>query len=190
MDSMGKYIRGYVRIRLESPAPERFFSLCVHNRIPLRNLTQEGSCYEMELSARDFLRLGRFRRKTNARIHILRKNGLPFFLHRAQKRKAFFLGILLGMVLLAICSFRIWDIQIAGNRYYTTPVLLETLSEWEISCGMAKRNVDCQKLMQKIRQTFPGIVWVSARLEGTCLIIDIQCTDIQPFEIRLSGISS
>ena len=182
MDSMGKYIRGYVRIRLESPAPERFFSLCVHNRIPLRNLTQEGSCYEMELSARDFLRLGRFRRKTNARIHILRKNGLPFFLHRAQKRKAFFLGILLGLVLLAICSFRIWDIQIAGNRYYTTPVLLETLSEWEISCGMAKRNVDCQKLMQKIRQTFPGIVWVSARLEGTCLIIDIKENDEIPQE--------
>lgn len=96
MDSMGKYIRGYVRIRLESPAPERFFSLCVHNRIPLRNLTQEGSCYEMELSARDFLRLGRFRRKTNARIHILRKNGLPFFLHRAQKRKAFFSEYFLG----------------------------------------------------------------------------------------------
>ena len=90
MDSIKKYIRGYVRIRLESPAPDRFFSLCVHNRIPLRNLTQEASFYEMELSARDFLRLGRFRRKTDARIHILSKNGLPFFLLHARKRKAFF----------------------------------------------------------------------------------------------------
>lgn len=96
MDSIKKYIRGYVRIRLESPAPDRFFSLCVHNRIPLRNLTQEASFYEMELSARDFLRLGRFRRKTDARIHILSKNGLPFFLLHARKRKAFFLGIFLG----------------------------------------------------------------------------------------------
>ena len=90
MDSIKKYIRGYVRIRLESPAPDRFFSLCVHNRIPLRNLTQEASFYEMELSARDFLRLGRFRRKTDARIHILSKNGLPFFLLHARKRKLFF----------------------------------------------------------------------------------------------------
>ena len=177
MDSMKKYIRGYVRIRLESPAPDRFFSLCVHNQIPLRNLTQEGSFYEMELSARDFLRLGRFRRKTDARIHILSKNGLPFFLHRARKRKAFFLGIFLGFFLLFMCSLRIWDIQITGNRYYTTPALLETLSEWDISCGMAKRNVDCQKLMQRIRQAFPGVVWVSARLEGTCLIIDIKEND-------------
>ena len=138
MDSIKKYIRGYVRIRLESPAPDRFFSLCVHNRIPLRNLTQEASFYEMELSARDFLRLGRFRRKTDARIHILSKNGLPFFLLHARKRKAFFLGIFLSFILLFVCSLRIWDIQITGNRYYTTPVLLDTLSEWDIRCGMAK----------------------------------------------------
>ena len=180
MDSIKKYIRGYVRIRLESPAPDRFFSLCVHNRIPLRNLTQEASFYEMELSARDFLRLGRFRRKTDARIHILSKNGLPFFLLHARKRKAFFLGIFLGFFLLFVCSLRIWDIQITGNRYYTTPVLLDTLSEWDIHCGMAKRNVDCQKLMQKIRQAFPGVVWVSAKLEGTCLIIDIRENDEIP----------
>lgn len=180
MDSIKKYIRGYVRIRLESPAPDRFFSLCVHNRIPLRNLTQEASFYEMELSARDFLRLGRFRRKTDARIHILSKNGLPFFLLHARKRKAFFLGIFLGFFLLFVCSLRIWDIQITGNRYYTTPVLLDTLSEWDIHCGMAKKNVDCQKLMQKIRQTFPGVVWVSAKLEGTCLIIDIRENDEIP----------
>ena len=180
MDSIKKYIRGYVRIRLESPAPDRFFSLCVHNRIPLRNLTQEASFYEMELSARDFLRLGRFRRKTDARIHILSKNGLPFFLLHARKRKAFFLGIFLSFILLFVCSLRIWDIQITGNRYYTTPVLLDTLSEWDIRCGMAKKNVDCQKLMQKIRQSFPGVVWVSAKLEGTCLIIDIRENDEIP----------
>lgn len=90
MDSIKKYIRGYVRIRLESPAPDRFFSLCVHNRIPLRNLTQEASFYEMELSARDFLRLGRFRRKTDARIHILSKNGRLSFYFMHEKERLFF----------------------------------------------------------------------------------------------------
>ena len=108
------------------------------------------------------------------------KNGLPFFLLHARKRKAFFLGIFLGFFLLFVCSLRIWDIQITGNRYYTTPVLLDTLSEWDIHCGMAKKNVDCQKLMQKIRQAFPGVVWVSAKLEGTCLIIDIRENDEIP----------
>ena len=97
-----------------------------------------------------------------------------YFMH---EKESFFLGIFLGFILLFVCSLRIWDIQITGNRYYTTPVLLDTLSEWDIRCGMAKRNVDCQKLMQKIRQAFPGVVWVSAKLEGTCLIIDIREND-------------
>lgn len=103
MDSIKKYIRGYVRIRLESPAPDRFFSLCVHNRIPLRNLTQEASFYEMELSARDFLRLGRFRRKTDARIHILSKNGLPFFYFMHEKERLFFSEYFLAFFV--ICMF-------------------------------------------------------------------------------------
>ena len=90
MDSIKKYIRGYVRIRLESPAPDRFFSLCVHNRIPLRNLTQEASVYEMELSARDFLRLGRFAGKQMpGSISYLKTVCLSFyFMH--EKERLFF----------------------------------------------------------------------------------------------------
>ena len=133
----------------------------------------------MELSARDFLRLGRFRRKTDARIHILSKKRSAFLYFMHEKKGFFSFGNLLGFFCY-LYVIRIWDIQITGNRYYTTPVLLDTLSEWDIRCGMAKKNVDCQKLMQKIRQAFPGVVWVSAKLEGTCLIIDIRENDKIP----------
>ena len=126
MDSIKKYIRGYVRIRLESPAPDRFFSLCVHNRIPLRNLTQEASFYEMELSARDFLRLGRFRRKTDARIHILSKNGLPFFLLHARKRKAFSRNI--SWLFFVICMFPSY----LGYSDHRKPLLYHTCSPGHI----------------------------------------------------------
>lgn len=174
MDAIGKYMRGYVRIRLETSEPERFFSLCVHNEIPLYHLVQEDSYYEMDLSVRDFFRLDHFRRKTNAHIHIVKKTGMPFFLLFMRKRKAFFLGILICILLLYLCSLRIWEIQCCGNSYYTTPTLLDTLNQWEIHSGMSKNQINCQKLMQQIRQQFPQIVWVSARIEGTCLIIDIK----------------
>lgn len=174
MDAIGKYMRGYVRIRLETLEPERFFSLCVHNEIPLYHLVQKDSYYEMDLSVRDFFRLNRFRRKTNAHIHIVKKTGMPFFLLFMKKRKAFFLGILICILLIYLCSLRIWEIQCHGNSYYTTPTLLDTLNQWEIRSGMSKNQIDCQKLMQQIRQQFPQIVWVSARIEGTCLIIDIK----------------
>lgn len=145
----------------------------------------------MELSARDFLRLGRFRRKTDARIHILSKTVCLSFYFMHEKERLFSRNIS-WLFLLFVCSLRIWDIQITGNRYYTTPVLLDTLSEWDIRCGMAKKNVDCQKLMQKIRQAFPGVVWVSAKLKGTCLIIDIRENDEipQPTDVLTNTLTS
>ena len=79
----------------------------------------------------------------------------------------FFLGIFLGFFLLFVCSLRIWDIQITGNRYYTTPVLLDTLSEWDIHCGMAKRNVDCQKLMQSPKMYSTFLLWLMSELYET-----------------------
>ena len=39
------YLKGYVKIRLESPMPERFLSLCVHNQIPVSNLKNNGIYY-------------------------------------------------------------------------------------------------------------------------------------------------
>ena len=78
IEKIPKYVRGYVRIRLESPMPERFLSLCVHHQIPVRNLKNNGMYYEMELSVKDFFRINTFRRKTQSRIFLLEKHGLPF----------------------------------------------------------------------------------------------------------------
>lgn len=46
--------------------------------------------------------------------------------------------------------------------------------------------------MQKIRQAFPGVVWVSAKLEGTCLIIDIRENDEipQPTDVLADTLTS
>lgn len=93
---MGKYIRGYVRIRLESPAPERFFSLCVHNRIPLRNLTQEGSCYEMELSAGIFCVLAVFAGKQMPGSTFYEKTVCLSFYTVRKKERLFFSEYFLG----------------------------------------------------------------------------------------------
>ena len=83
-------MKGYVKIRLESPMPERFLSLCVHNQIPVSNLKNNGIYYEMELSVKDFFRINNFRRKTQSRIVLLEKHGLPFFFYRKKKEKGIF----------------------------------------------------------------------------------------------------
>lgn len=174
IEKLPQFIRGYVKIRLESPMPERFLSLCVHNQIPVWNLKNRDLYYEMELSAKDFFRLNAFRRKTRSRIVLLEKHGMPFFFQRNQKRKAFFLGSVLFLTLLYLCSLFIWDIRVEGNHYNSKETILETLQTFQVTDGMLKRNLDCHQIAARIRETFPNVVWVSAKIEGTCLILELK----------------
>ena len=174
IEKIPRYIKGYVKIRLESPMPERFLSLCVHNQIPVLNLKNNGIYYEMEISVKDFFRINNFRRKTQSRIFLLEKHGLPFFFQRNKKRKAFFLGFLICLFLLYWSSLYIWDIRLEGNHYNSDDTIWETLKTMNVTDGMPKRNLDCQQIAANIRETFPDIVWVSAKIEGTCLVLEMK----------------
>lgn len=154
IERIPQYIKGYVKIKLISPMPERFLSLCVHNRIPVWNLISKQSEYEfeMELSVRDFFRLNNFRRKTHSKIILLEKHGLPFFFQRNQKRKAFFLGILFFILLLYGVSLHIWEIQLQGNHQYSDETIRESLLSLNISDGILKKKIDCSQIAAHIRQ--------------------------------------
>ena len=148
------------------PYAGAFFESLRTNQISLWNLKNKDLYYEMEISVRNYFRLNAFRRKTQSNILLLEKHGLPFFFQKNKKRKAFFLGFFLGVLLLYVCSLFIWDIQIHGNHFYSQETVLETLEAFQIRDGILKKNVDCQKIAAKIRTSFPQVVWVSARNTG------------------------
>ena len=166
--------KGYLRIQIRNGEPERFFTLCARRGIELWNLIHTPEGYSCCISVPGFLLLQPICRKTGARIHILEKHGLPFFLLRNRKKKAFFVGICLCMLLLwQLCSF-IWDIRLEGNYAYSNQKLLEYLNTIEIHPGCRKKEINCSRIAADIRKEFPDILWVSARLEGTCLNIEIK----------------
>lgn len=174
MKDVIRLLKGYVTVRLTGRMPERFLKMCAHHRITLNNIRHCDGAYEMELSVKDYFRLKPLCRKSGSRIHILEKHGLPFFFYRNKKRKAFFLGILACLLLLGILSTRIWNIHIEGNYSLTVPTVLKYLKEYEIDHGMAKKKVNCSKIAAGLREEFPNIIWVSARIKGTRLLITIQ----------------
>lgn len=168
------YLKGYVKIRLESPMPERFLALCVHNRIPLWNLNNHGLYYEMELLLPDFFRLPPFRRKTSSRIFLLERHGLPFLLKKGRKKKALLAGILICGIFLYGCSLFLWDIQVEGNLRHSQETILRVLDEDGVRAGILKSSLDCSGIAARVREAFPDVVWVSATLEGTCLNIELR----------------
>lgn len=169
-----RYLSGYLLIRIEGYSPERFLNLCRHHRIYLWNLRPLGHAYEMNISVRGFRRLKPILRKTRTRIYIKERRGFPFFLHKYRKRKIFFSGILFCMVSIYILSLFVWNIHIDGNQARTDEVLLEFLEDKGIVHGMPKSKVDCEEIVRDIRKEYDDIIWVSAYVKGTRLMIQVK----------------
>ena len=91
--SLIRYLRGYVKIRVEGYSPERFLNLCCFHHIFIWGLTPAGNAYEMYMSLSGFRKIRPFTRKTHTRAVILDRCGFPFFLKRYEKRKLFFISL-------------------------------------------------------------------------------------------------
>ena len=139
----------------------------------------------MNLWVKDFKKLRHISHKTATKITIVKKYGLPFYLFDHRRRKLFFAGIFAAAILLSIMSGYIWDIEILGTHTRTEEVIRTFLKEKNVNTGMRRSDIDCDRIVKDIRKGFDDIIWVSASIEGTRLIIQIKenedaKTDIYP----------
>ena len=172
-----KYVRGYLRIRVSGFSPERFMNLCSNKGILLWKIEREGDVYYMNIHLDGFRALRPIVRKTGTKVAVLERCGLPFFLPKLFRRKAFIGGLMLAVAFWMISSLFIWDIQTAGNYRITDDVFNTFLREQQVTVGMKKSGLDIGVLEKEIRRTFPEITWASARLSGTKLLIEIKEND-------------
>lgn len=172
-----RYLKGYVRIRIQGFSPERFLNMCSYHDIFIWGLAPAGNGYEMYISTADFRRLKPLARKTHSKITLTRRFGIPFFLFKYRKRKLFFFGLFICIVLLKAYSLFIWDIHFEGNEKWPDETLAEYLRSEGVAPFMLKSEVDCSDIVKKIRKEYNDIIWVSASVDGSRLKIQIKEND-------------
>ncbi|MBE5062069.1 sporulation protein YqfD [Lachnospiraceae bacterium DSM 108991] len=171
---MIRYIKGYLLIRVEGYSPERFLNACSHRGIELWGLRSAGGAYEMYMTLKDFRKIKALSKKTGTKVRVRRRYGLPFFLHRYRRRKLFFAGALLAVCLVYILTLFIWEIDIRGNLRRTDEALLSFLRSRDVYCGMTAGSVDCDQIADDLRGAYADLVWVSASVHGTRLVIQVK----------------
>lgn len=172
--SMIRYIKGYLLIRVEGYSPERFLNACSHRGIELWGLRSAGGAYEMYMTLKDFRKIKALSKKTGTKVRVRRRYGLPFFLHRYRRRKLFFVGAFLAVCLVYILTLFIWEIDIRGNLRRTDEALLSFLRSRDVYCGMTAGSVDCDQIADDLRGAYADLVWVSASVHGTRLVIQVK----------------
>lgn len=168
------FIIGKVQISVTGLLTERFLNLCAGNGLELFQLFGCPDGYTCTMSLSDYKEARRLARKCRVSLHIIKKTGLPFLLHRNRKRKAWVIGLLAGIGVLYVMSLFLWDIQFEGNGYYTDDILMTFLEEQQIRHGIKMSDISCDELEQALRNRYTNITWVSAQISGTRLIIQLK----------------
>lgn len=175
------HVSGFVNIVVEGYYIERFMNICASKSILLWNIKRDKSTIlRASVGIQDFKRLKTVCKKTQCKMKICDKKGLPFILYRYKKRKLF-LGLLCFLILLIIIlSNFIWNIEVTGNETIPTEEILELAKNNGLSIGKFKNTISTKEVINQIRLQRDDVAWVGIEIEGTNVKIKIVEADKKP----------
>ncbi len=168
------YIIGYIRVEIEGFYIERFMNQCINNKIFMWNIRRdrETKMY-FNIGISDFVNLKKISKKTNCKIKINKKKGIPFIINKYKKRKIFLFFLICILCSIFILSNFIWNIEITGAQNINQEELLLSLKESGLQTGILKSRVDTNKVIEKIRLERDDLAWIGISIEGTNAKVEI-----------------
>ena len=152
---------GYVRIQVEGYYVERFINICISKKIFIWNLKRKKSVkLLLNIGIKDFKKISDISKKSNCKIKIIKKRGVPFLLHRYKKRKIFVLFLLIISLLIFISSRYIWNIEVSVKDNLTIENIENDLKKLGLKQGVLKKSIDSNKIINDLRLNRSDIAWV------------------------------
>ena len=175
------YILGYVRITVEGYYIERFINICRNNKIAIWNLKRDKNVkLELNVGIKDLKRVAKIAKKTKCKMRITKKKGLPFLFNRYKKRKLFFAFLIAIIIILAISSNFIWNIQIVEEDKDTMENLYQDVIDSGLTIGTMKSKINTKDIINKVRLKRDDIAWMGIELKGTNAIVKVVKATAKP----------
>jgi len=114
------YILGYVNVKVESFFTERFINVSISKKILLWNIKRENDViFTANVGVGEYRKLREVAKKTNSKVSIVAKKGVPFIMHRYRKRKLF--AMFLMIIIIAIIVSREFHMEYRNRRRTIIP---------------------------------------------------------------------
>ncbi|MDB5052266.1 MAG: sporulation protein YqfD [Bacilli bacterium] len=170
-----KFWRGYVTVELKGKQIEALLNLAAAQRLYIWNIRiKAAETAEFTILLQHFFQLRPLLRKTECRIHVLRRYGAPFFLDKVGAHKFLVAGIAIFVTLLFVMSSLIWQVKVEGNEKIKTSDILEIAKrqgihplQWKFKLGNA------ENLSREMHRQLPEASWVGVQVQGAQLIIKV-----------------
>lgn len=175
------YILGYVRVTIEGYYIERFINICNTKKILMWNLKRDrGVKVYANIGIKDFRKLIEISKKTQCKVKINKKRGLPFILNRYRKRKIFAVLLIILILLIILSSNYIWNIEIQVEGEGEVIGIEQQIKEAGLVVGKKKTEIEAKEIINKIRLERTDISWMGIEMKGTNVIVKLVKSEEAP----------
>ncbi len=154
----------------------RFINVMVRSGVtPLRvQRSKEGTV--IRIRASKYKKLHGIKKRTGARVRLLKRSGLPFFVKTLLRRPGIPAGAVLGASLFLWLSGHYWCVDIRGEVPYARSAVEAAAKESGVFIGAAKENVDLPTAAAKLVGILPEIAWASFNSEGCTVVLECKAS--------------
>lgn len=174
---MGKFkdfVRGEIRVKVESLEIEKFINMTVKGKIRMWDVSREDfTTITFTMFQDQYKYLKRVVKKTGSRTKVMKKNGMTFIINKMNRRKFFIFGIALFVVLIFVFSSLIIRIEIVGNTKVDNKRIMSSLEKHGITYGKFKYGMKLRDIEANILEDLKEVSVVTIKFIGTKAMINI-----------------
>lgn len=166
-------LSGEVRVRVRGASIERFLNACARGGIRLRG-TRRVDVDELHttLSVADFKRLRGVMGRTGCRVHILRRRGAPFTLHRLRRRYVLLAGAVLAAVLFYALTAYVWVVEVVTAPGISAAAVRRTLTENGVYAGVRIDSIDPTLVRHRVKRALDGVSYITLSRIGNYVRVE------------------
>ena len=175
------FIFGYATLKITGIKPERFINMIMNLRIKFWGIERfsdentNGLCIKIPSRYAKEAALYEAANKTNTKCDIISKKGIRYLLERHKYRLGIYLGVVIGVTLIYISTFFIWDVKIVKSDYNNNVEVIEILEKLGCKNGAFIKNIDVKELQDRAVLNSNGkITWLAVNIKGTVAYIEIK----------------
>jgi len=168
MESVYKLARGTVRLNITGAEPEKLLNLCAERGIELWDAEpKQDLSIKVTASASDYPEIEALKNKAMCEICLLSSRGGRRLGAAIKRRIGFGIGFALCVILLAVSSLYIWDIDIKGNSSVPDGRIIAALEESGLSYGSFRLDISSDLLRSEVLLRLPELSWISVNIRSS-----------------------
>lgn len=169
-----RFIRGFVDFRVSGRFPERFINLLNRRGLSYWDIFPSKTGFNGKMYARDYRKIRPLAKKSEVKLRLLKKNGLPFVLKKYKNRRGLALGAVLGIALMLFLGQFIWDVKVDGISRIGENEMYTALADCGVKAGAFKAGLDTEAVERKIMLKIPETRWISINAVNNIAQVQIK----------------